>query len=89
MERYDCINSIGCFGECLNAICNLHTLDLGKISDQVTDCLIANKFNLEVDPTAVTFQFFNVIRQSMNELNNFKDWLNLFQKIANMKFMQL
>ena len=89
MERYDCINNIGCFGECLNAICNLHTLDLGKISDQVTDCLIANKFNLDVDPMAVTFQFFNIMRETMNELNNFKDWLDLFQKIANMKFMQL
>ena len=87
MERYDCINSIGCFGECSNSICNLHTLDLYKISDQTTDCLIANKFNLEVDPTAVAFQFFNVLKDTIDDLNKFEDWFVVFDKIAKMKFI--
>ena len=89
MDRYDCINDIGCFGECLNTICNLHTLDLDKISPQTTDCLIANKFNLDVDPMAVTFQFFNVLKQVVDKVDNFDDWFHLFEKISKTKFMDL
>ena len=87
MQRYDCINNIGCYGECVHSICNLHTLDLSKISDQSTDCLIANKFNLDVDPMAVTFHFFNVLHKSLVKTQDIKDWEVLFHKIVNSKLV--
>ena len=87
MQRYDCINNIGCYGECVHSICNLHSLDLSKISDESTDCLIANKFNLDVDPMAVTLQFFNVLHKTIVETENIKDWKLLFRKIVNTRLV--
>ena len=87
MQRYDCINNIGCYGECVNSICNLHTLDLSKISDQSTDCLIANKFNLDIDPMAVTFQFFNVLHKTMVETQELKNWKVLLRNIVKTKLV--
>ena len=90
MKRYDCVNNIGCFGKCLNSICNLHTLDLEKISDVESECLILNKFNVDVDPSAVSFQLLNVLQKTIIESNNaFKNWEILFDKIVNMKFLKL
>ena len=56
-----------CFGECLNAICNFNIKDLDKINDNSTECLIANKFNLNVDPSAVSQQWIKILRMMRKE----------------------
>ena len=60
-----------CFGQCLNTICNFHILDLDKISEDSTECLIANKFNLDVDPFTVTLHWINILRKVSIETT---DW---------------
>ena len=54
-----------CFGQCYRTICNFHSLDLVKIDEDSTECLIANKFNLNVDPLAVSQQWIKVMRKSV------------------------
>ena len=56
-----------CRGKFLHLICNLSRLDLGKISEKWTRCLIANKFNTDVDHLAVRQHFQNVLRKSLSE----------------------
>ena len=58
---------VDCFGECLNAICNFNIKDLDKINDNSTECLIANKFNLNVDPSAVSQQWIKILRMMRKE----------------------
>ena len=56
-----------CRGKFIHLICNMCRLDLGKISERWTNCLIANKFNTEVDHLAVRQHFTNVLRKSLVE----------------------
>lgn len=75
-----------CQGKCYNAICNFHRLDLNKIAGNSTECLMANKFNLEVDPFAVTFQLMELMRIVSNETQSWQnsDWESYFSKIINL-----
>ena len=59
---WGCLN---CFGQCYRTICNFHSLDLVKIDEDSTECLIANKFNVNVDPLAVSQQWIKVLRKSV------------------------
>ena len=59
-----------CYGECHNAICNFNIKDLSKVQENSTECLIANKFNLDVDPSAVSQQWINLITKMSTEENN-------------------
>ena len=83
--RYALWGCKGCFGKCVNAVCNLHTLDLDKMSEDFTKpgCLIANKFNLDLDPFAVTFQLKEILRKVSVESEQWKekDWNSYFTKI--------
>ena len=56
-----------CHGKFIHLICNLCRLDFGKISEKWTSCLVANKFNTELDNLAVKEHFTNVIRKSLAE----------------------
>ena len=62
--NWDCVD---CFGECLNTICNFNIKDLDQINDNSTECLIANKFNLNVDPFAVYQQWIKILRMMRKE----------------------
>ena len=61
---------VGCFGKCLNAICNFNIKDLDKIHENSTECLIANKFNLNVDPSAVSQQWIKILRMMRKEMKH-------------------
>ena len=50
-----------CHGKCINYICNFNQLDLHELDEDSNDCLIANKFNLDVDPAAVTTQLLKLL----------------------------
>ena len=63
--RYTDWGCQNCFGQCYRTICNFHSLDLVKIDEDSTECLIANKFNLNVDPLAVSQQWIKVLRKSV------------------------
>ena len=56
-----------CRGKYIHLICNLSRLDLGKISEKSTYCLVANKFNTEVDHLAVRQHFMRVLQKSTRE----------------------
>ena len=73
-----------CFGECYNAICNFNIKDLSKVQENSTECLIANKFNLDVDPSAVSQHWINLITKMSTERNNdhrLLYWSNVKEKI--------
>ena len=73
-----------CFGECYNAICNFNIKDLSKVQENSTECLIANKFNLDVDPSAVSQHWINIITKMSSEGNNdqrLSYWSNVKEKI--------
>ena len=59
-----------CRGKYIHLICNLSRLDLGKISEKSTYCLVANKFNTEVDHLAVRQHFMRVLQKSIRESTN-------------------
>ena len=59
---------VDCFGECVNAICNFNIKDINKIHENSTECLIANKFNLNVDPSAVSQQWIKILRKMRKEM---------------------
>ena len=50
-------------------------MDLDKITEDSTECLIANKFNLDVDPSAVSQQWINILAKMSKERKN-ADWEN-------------
>jgi hypothetical protein len=89
--RYTSWGCLKCFGKCINAICNFHMMDLDKIKgDDTTDCLVANKFNLDVDPMAVTQHWINILQKVSRETRNaFKNkwevhsvyWKNIMEKV--------
>ena len=56
-----------CKGEYNHWICNFRTSDLPKIEEQNTHCLMGNKFNLEIDPSAIKVQLKNVLSKSISE----------------------
>ena len=88
MPRYECMNKIDCYGECIHGICNLHSLDLSRILDSATDCLMLNKFNFDVDPLAITMQFFNILYLDFMVNRNLTSWYIIFDKIVNLDMMQ-
>ena len=59
-----------CRGKYLHLICNLSRLDLGKISEKQTYCLVANKFNTDIDNLAVRQHFLTVFRKSTKEASS-------------------
>ena len=59
-----------CHGEYIHWICNFKESDLPKIDEENTHCLMGNKFNLDLDPSAVGMQFKSVLSKSINEANN-------------------
>ena len=59
-----------CFGKCLHAICNFSIKDLDKIHENSTECLIANKFNIDVDPSAVSQQWIKILRMMRKEMQH-------------------
>ena len=65
--RYTSWGCQQCHGECRNSICNFHSLDLDKIKEDKTDCLIANKFSLDVDPNAIILHWTNVFNKVISE----------------------
>ena len=73
--NWDCVD---CFGECLNAICNFNIKDLDHIADNSTECLIANKFNLNVDPSAVSHQWIKILRMMRKETQHDRIATNTF-----------
>ena len=88
MPRYECMNKIDCYGECIHGICNLHSLDLSKILDSATDCLMLNKFNFDIDPLAITMQFFNILYLDFMVHRNLSSWYIIFDRIVNLNMMQ-
>ena len=88
MPRYECMNRIDCYGECIHGICNLHSLDLSRILDSATDCLMLNKFNFDIDPLAITMQFFNILYLDFMVHRNLSSWYIIFDKIVNLNMMQ-
>ena len=56
-----------CVGKCINKICNFNVLDLEKLGEDFTDCLIANKFNIGVDPFAVAQHWMNIFQKTAKE----------------------
>ena len=88
--RYTDWGCTNCFGQCINSICNFHLQDLERIAkDSNEECLIANKFNLDVDPNAVLQQWINILRkmfvEQMNDdgrENHSLYWTNVMQKIS-------
>ena len=56
-----------CYGKCINSVCNFDSLDLDKIKEYKTDCLIANKFSLDVDPNAIILHWTNVFNKVISE----------------------
>ena len=61
---------MNCNGKYINNICNFASSDLPKIDEENTDCLMGNKFNVEVDPNAIRAQFQIVYSKSINEAEN-------------------
>ena len=82
--RYALWGCVGCHGQCYNAVCNFHRLDLDKIAKNSTDCLMANKFNLEVDPLAVTLHLLNLFEQVSIDTQSWRnsDWSTYYSKIT-------
>ena len=68
--RYTHWGCAKCFGKCLNAICNFDIKDLDKIHENSTECLIANKFNIDVDPSAVSQQWIKILRMMQKEMKH-------------------
>ena len=66
--RYTLWHCGGCHGQCIRVICNLNRLDLEKIQEEKTDCLIANKFNFEVDPSAISEHFISLLSRVSKEI---------------------
>ena len=65
--KWGCVD---CFGKCIRKICNFNIKDLDKINDNSTECLIANKFNLNVDPSAVSQQWIKILRMMRKEMQH-------------------
>ena len=59
-----------CFGKCRNGICNFSLQDLAKIQEESAECLIANKFNLDVDPEAVSNHWIKLLSKMLNKTMN-------------------
>jgi hypothetical protein len=60
-----------CDGEYIHWICNFRTSDLPKIEEQNTHCLMGNKFNLDIDPSAIKVQFTNILSKSVLESRSY------------------
>ena len=78
-----------CFGQCQNSICNFHVLDLNKVKEHSTECLIANKFNLDVDSSAVSQHWLNILLKMSNENESENNWNVIFWKDIIKMFLQL
>ena len=61
-----------CKGKYIHLICNFARGDLAKISESNTHCLVANKFNTEVDDLVVRKHFMNVLHKSKRESVGYK-----------------
>ena len=65
-----------CRGKYIHLICNLSRRDLGKISESFTYCLVANKFNTDVDNLAVRQHFMRVLDKSTKQAQTGSEKLN-------------
>ena len=74
----------GCHGKCINTICNFNRFDIQELKEDPDDCLIANKFNLDVDPLAVSIHFLDLLRTVCSDNNNCDNaqWMSYFSKIG-------
>ena len=84
--RYTLWYCDGCHGQCIRWICNFNRLDLEKIKEEETECLIANKFNFEVDPSSVSLHMMNVVLKVSKEIfhSEMNNWyLSYIKKIVN------
>ena len=63
---YDCS---GCYGKCIHDVCNFNTRDLTKIREGATECLMANKFSLEVDASALEFHLISMTKKVETEID--------------------
>ena len=82
--RYTLWYCDGCHGQCIRWICNLNRRDLEKIQEEETDCLIANKFNFEVDPSVVSTHLINLLSKVSKEIfgtDNNNWYLSYLKKI--------
>ena len=78
------LNNADSFGEFYNSMCNFNIKDLSKVQENSTECLMANKFNLDVDPSAVSQHWINIITKMSSEGNNdqrLSYWSNVKEKI--------
>ena len=90
--NWDCSD---CFGKCYHTICNFNIKDLNKIKEDSTECLIANKFNLDVDSLAVSRQWINLLTKMSQEgkIDEWREnhpfyWMNMMEKISNLMMHQ-
>ena len=65
-----------CRGKYIHLICNLSRLDLDKISENQTHCLVANKFNTKLDNLVVRQHFMKVLHKSILE-TSYRHILNM------------
>ena len=82
--RYTLWYCDGCYGQCIRWICNFNRRDLEKIQEKETDCLIANKFNFEVDPSVVSTHLMNLLSKVSKEIfgtDNNNWYLSYLKKI--------
>jgi len=76
-------NCSNCSGECFHSICNFNITDLYKVSEDATECLIANKFNLNVDSSAVSQQWINILTKMSKEMKS-TIWEDVLAKISSL-----
>ena len=62
-----------CFGNFVHWICTFNLFDLEKLNEASKNCLIANKFSLDTDTSAVIVHWSNIISRSFEETGKFSN----------------
>ena len=68
-----------CFGNFVHWICTFNLFDLEKLNEASKNCLIANKFSLDTDTSAVIVHWSNIISRSFEETGKFSKTMKQYE----------